>query len=380
VSDSIFEEIRDTLDLEFFMERESLAHKVSRGSSGMQINVKECPACGDRRYRVYLNADSGLGNCFVCNEPYNKLTFIKKYLGEESWKPVIDYCKEVMKDQGWRPKRMESAAVEMESPEVKLPYSEPLPIDGQNLVYLENRGITSQYAKYFGLRYCEFGWWDYFDEDGTAKKQRFDNRVIIPVYDLNGSLMTFQGRDLLPAQTAEEIEAAGGWERQKYLFPKMLPGTGRYLYNGHNVVLTTDVVMGEGAFDVAAIKIAFDEDVNLRNVVAVGSFGKHLSYGSKTGDDQLGRFLKLRRAGLETVTIMWDGEVKALISALDAAKILRGIGLKVRIALLPAEKDPNEVPAEVVRAAYYQAQTYTPMLDVKWRMQNPYRKKARCVR
>jgi DNA primase len=184
--------------------------------------------------------------------------------------------------------------------------------------------------------------------------------VIIPVYDLDGDLKTFQGRDVT------------GKSDRKYLFPKALPGTGRYLLNGQNVIATDHVAMGEGIFDVAAMKIAFDEASDLRSIVPVGSFGKHLSYGDMKGDDQLGRFTALKARGLKFVTIMWDGEEAALIAALSAAKLLTGVGLTARIALLPAGKDPNEIPAADVRKAFYEAQTWTPALDIKWRLRNPY--------
>jgi len=206
----------------------------------------------------------------------------------------------------------------VEPGEVKLPHSEPLPLDtGENLQYLINRGFNDDTARYFNLRWCEYGWWQYKDIDGENKTQEFSNRIIIPITDLDGTVKTFQGRDIT------------GRSDRKYLFPKLLPGTGRYLFNGHNVVATDHVVIGEGVFDVAAIKMALDEDVNLRHIVAVGSFGKHLSYGSNNGDDQLGRFLELKSRGLKTVTIMWDGEAAALTSALSAAKLLRGIGFSL---------------------------------------------------
>lgn len=352
------DEIVKELDLEFLFERESLPYKLSRGVSGMQINAKHCPACGDSRYRTYLNADTGVGNCFVCNFAFTKLNFIKEHFQLE-WREVFETAKEVLKEQGWRPKRMITAAVEYG--EVKLPYSVPLPTDdGANLKYLEQRGITAEYAKYFNLSWCEYGWWQ-FVEDGETKRQPFDNRVIIPVFDLDGTLVTFQGRDL------------SGESERKYLFPKALPGTGRFLLNGQNVNVTKEVAMGEGFFDVAAMKIAFDSDPAMRHIVPVGSFGKHLSYGATDANDQLGRFLKLKAKGVQQVTIMWDGEEKALTSALSAAKLLAAIGLTVKIALLPAGKDPNEVLPEVVIRAYQDAKVWTPQLDIKWRLRNPYK-------
>ena len=353
------QELSDELDLENWFDRESLPYKMSRGASGMQINAKECPSCGDTRYRVYLNAESGLGNCFVCNEPFSKLSFINKAHGEEPWRDTYAHVKEVLAEQGWRPRRKTTAAVE--HGDVKLPLSFALPTaEGQNLVYLEQRGFHGELCGYFHLRFCNEGWWNFVRDDGKPGGQKFDMRVIIPVFDLDGTLRTFQGRDIT------------GTAERKYLFPLGLPGTGRYLLNGQNAIGVKRIVIGEGIFDVMAIKAAFDDEVTLRGVVPCGSFGKHLSYGSTDGDDQLGRLIKLRNQGLEEVTMMWDGEPKALVAALDACKIMRGIGLKCRIARLPFEKDPNEVDAGTIREAFQTAVPYDGALDLRWRLQNPY--------
>lgn len=351
-------ELSAELDLEFWFDQQSIPFRVTRGSSGMQLNLQSCPACGDKRWRTYLNQETGIGNCFVCNQGFNKLSFIHAYLGG-SWRDTFTHVREALVDQGWRPKRMTPTAVEMG--DVELPVSFPLPTAaGENLVYLQEREISPELARYFALRFCASGRWWFDREDGGRGYQQFDNRVIIPVFDLDGKLMTFQGRDVT------------GESDTKYLFPKMLPGTGRYLYNGHNAVGKKRAVLLEGFFDVAATKRALDEDVALRGVVPLGSFGKHLSYGSLDGNDQLGRFLELKRNGLLEVTIMWDGEPRALSAALQAAETLRKVGLIAKIALLPPDRDPNEVLPEVVREAFYKAEPYTSQLAVKWRLRNPY--------
>jgi DNA primase len=122
-------------------------------------------------------------------------------------------------------------------------------------------------------------------------------------------------------------------------------------------------VIGEGAFDVMAIKIAIDADPALRDVVPVGSFGKHLSDG---GDDsQLGKLVRLKEHGLREVTFMWDGEKKATQDAVKAAMKVRGLGLVARIAFLPRDKDPNEVPPNVVREAFWRAEVLSPATAAK---------------
>ena len=356
-----FETIEKELDMEFFLERESIPFRSSRGVNGIQLNIQTCPepSCRDNRWRTYFGAETGKGNCFVCGKGFSKASFIHKHFEHENWRDTFREIEAILQEQGWRPVRKSIVAVTNGA--ISLPTSVALPTEtGQNLLYLEQRGFGPDLVRYFNLRYCEFGWWKFTKDDGTLAMQDFKNRVIIPVYDLDGELKTFQGRDI--TDTSD----------RKYLFPKELPGTGRYLLNGQNVLLTDEAVMGEGIFDVMAIKKAFDEVSELRHIVPLGSFGKHLSYGAQDGNDQLGRFIILKARGLKTVTIMWDGEAKALVAALNAAKLLTGIGLRVRIALLPPGKDPNEVVADVVRDAYYKAQLWSPALDVRWRLRNPF--------
>lgn len=366
MSNITWKDIEEELDLEFFLDRESIQYKHSRGSSGNQLNIRTCPNpdCQDNNWKTYFGVETGFGNCFKCDTPYNKAKFVHMALGNDSWRETFKEIEGLLKEQGWKPRRQ--APIVAVNHIVKLPNNTPAYDEhGNSIKYLADRGIDGASARYFDLRVCENGWWIYQDEKGETRTQIFDNRLIIPVYDLNGDLVTFQGRDMT------------GESEKKYLFPRELPGTGRYLLNGVNAVATKHVVMGEGFFDVAAIKMAFDEVSDLRDIGQIGSFGKHLSYGSKDGDDQLSRLRELRDRGIKTVTMMWDGEEKALIASLNACKLMTGIGIVARIALLPHTKDPNEVPAHVVRDAFYSARTYSSPLDIKWRLKNPYSARER---
>ncbi|KAA5603492.1 DNA primase [Roseospira marina] len=354
------EELLDAFDIEAYLDAEGLTYKISSGQSGQQLNLKECPVCGDTRWRAYLNAETGLGNCFVCDATFTKWNFVREHLGGCSNGEIFRHIRDATRDQGWRPRRTLVVATE-NTAEIKIPTSIPLPHEGQNLIYLEQRGFDIDLVRAFGLSYCQDAWWNYTKEDGSRGGQNFGGRVIIPVYDLDGELVTFQGRDVT------------GTSDRKYLFPATLPATGRFLYNGHNVLHTRRVVVGEGAFDVMALKKAIDGGSALRDMVPVGTFGKHLSVNDN-GRDQVGAFLALRRGGVREVTICWDGEQAALEAACQAATLLSGIGLAVKIALLPKGCDPNEVPSDVLRQALIQAKRATAAQIVRWRLRNPYRR------
>jgi DNA primase len=342
MSDGSITEVLETLDMASYLDAQGIEYRETHGSRGAQLNVKTCPACGTSKWKVFLNAETGLGNCFSgdCEAKYNKFSFIRAHLDLDN-KKTAAHIFQAAKDMGWRPPRKSVVAVKTAVDHIKLPHSFPLPIEGQNLAYLHNRGISLEVAQYMHLRYCQKGLFGYTNSYGERKYQDFSNRIIIPVFDMNGELVSFQGRDIT------------GTAEKKYLFPNGFASTGTVLYNSHNVHNTERVAVGEGVFDVAALKMALDGAPELRDVVPIGTFGKHLSYGNS--DSQLSKFLELQKRGVKEVTMIWDGETKATDAAIDAGNMLRGIGFRVRVALLPKDKDPNEICAEGVRAAFYKA-------------------------
>lgn len=355
-------ELLDKIDIEWVLDREARDYKLAHGHNGEQLNVRECPFCGGDEFKVYINRETGRGNCFhgSCGRTFNKFSFTRALLGDATVTQVREYLGRLAREYGWRPPRRISVEVETEV-SWKLPDSFPLPIEGRNLAYLDQRGIHSDLAAYFHLRLCYDGWYNYTKQDGSRGGSYFGQRVIIPVFDLDGTLSTFQGRDI------------SGEAEKKYLFPPGLPGTARFLYNGHNAVGVKRVVVGEGAFDVAAIKAAVDGFEPNRDIVPVGTFGMHLSGGSEDGNDQMSRFAQLKGRGLREVFIMWDGEKKAFVKALKAGMALRRLGLKVFVCTLPQDRDPNEVDAAVVNRAILDAVEVSPKSLVRLSLQNPYR-------
>lgn len=339
-------ELLERVDMTAYLDREGISYRETHGRSGQQLNVRECPTCGNSEWKVYLNQETGVGNCFGGSHPaderiFTKYRFIQAHLGKPPAGKVVEHIRVFAKELGWQPARRTSARVENAPVAWELPTHVELPHDGKNIPYLDNRGIDAELAKYFHLGYCPNGsYFRYQTEQGWAF-QDYGRRILIPVYDLDGQVATFQGRDVT------------GRAEKKYLFPPGIDGSGVHLFNGLNVQNTKRIVVGEGAFDVAATKIALDGDQDLRDIVPVGTFGKHLSSGSE--NSQLAKFMLLKSRGVEEITIMWDGEIQATDDAVDAGLMLASNGFRVRIAMLPPEKDPNEVPAEVVRQAFYQA-------------------------
>lgn len=338
----------DELDMTSWLDWMGIDYRRTTGSHGVQLNLRECPVCGGSKWKVYINEETGLGNCFHgdCEMKFNKFKFIKATLKAKGFREVMENIDSYLEIHGWKPKEKVEVAPNPfpETKRFNLPNFIPLPVDGRNLTYLTKRGITQEATAYFGLGFCKDGYFQYQKPDGNVAYKDFSMRIIIPIKDLNGELATFQGRDIT------------GTSDKKYLFPSGIRSTGSLLYNGQNAVGAEQIVLNEGVFDVIACWQAFRQDKGMRDIVPVGTFGKHLSGGDS--ESQIAQLLKLKERGLKVVTFMWDGESRAILDACKAAKELKRYGFVVRIAILPG-KDPNELPPAIVRKAYWEAETVT---------------------
>ena len=349
-------ELLDTVDMEDFLAFESIDYRVTRGRSGTQLNLKECPRCHGRDWKVYLNAETGLGNCFhgsCAGEPgFSKFTYIHN-LCDKNYKETMTVLKRYATSVGWRAKT-KSKPVQDVTNDVVLPPNVSLPVKGKTLKYLSDRGFGVDTAEYFDLRFCKQGSKYGYTLGGEQQWQDYSNRVLIPIRNIEGDIVTFQGRSIEPDPY------------KKYLFPPGLAGSGRYIFNAHNSLGCKEAVIGEGVFDVAAIRLAFEEDPTFKGIATIGSFGKSLSM-AESGDatDQLSDLKKLKAAGLEEITIMWDGEPAAIKAAVNVALELKRYGFKTRVAVLPEGKDPNEVPAQVVREVFLQAVEITTFSAIR---------------
>lgn len=357
------------LALEDLLVQEGLDYKTTMGSRGAQLNIKECPFCGKSGWKVYANEESGLGNCFSCEQKFNLFGFARALLvlrgaGDTSNPAVGRYLNETRRKLGYRPKTAPAPKPTIvTTEEIELPTSAKLPYnDGWVHPYLLDRRIDGRYAEMFDLRYCVHGSWVYEDTDKTVHKQTFNNRIIIPVYDLKGKLVTFQGRDVT------------GASEMRYKFAGGLPGTARYLYRGHVAMQqkARRIIVSEGAFDVIGVQRAIDTDYTFHDTVPTGSWGKHLSE-SKEGDDQISALKALKNNGLEEAVYLYDPEPEAYEEAVKAAAITHSIGIRASVALLPKGKDPGDADARVIIDAIKSALPYTRTSGLRMKMQNPYK-------
>tara|TARA_B100002049_G_scaffold236750_1_gene224418 strand:+ start:5622 stop:7703 length:2082 start_codon:yes stop_codon:yes gene_type:complete len=287
-------------------------------------------------------------NCFAGDHPpgenFNKYSFIKAHIGASNDYTVVQHVKQVAREMGWRPPRPK-VAVEVDTSALTLPDSIPMPSNGQMINYLWDRNIQPATAEHFRLRYCENGWFNYTGFDGETRGQNYAQRVLIPVFDAEGKMVSFQGRDIT------------GEREPKYQNPPGYSIAGRYLFNAHTAKGASVVTIGEGAFDVMATWQAFQADRFTRDVVPLASFGMELSMKGETS--QLAQLLALKRHGLRTIVMFWDSQPEAQARALKVGLALTGHGFHVRNATITGGKDAAEVTGDIVRRAYSNAALVT---------------------
>jgi DNA primase len=331
----------DKYDVEQIVAYEGFEYKITNGNSGLQINIKECPRCHSSDYKVYLNAETGLGNCFRCNEGFNKYKLVKLSRGLSSAADVARAFEGMESVISYRPKAF--IPYRKMNKDWVLPQNFKIDLEEQLPQYLKDRSVDAKLAKRFELRVCEYGFYHYVDFQDRERAVDFSQRIIIPIKDIDGNLVTFQGRDMT------------GKAEKKYLFPNMLPGTGRYIYNAHYAKRhkAKKVVLNEGVFDVFAMTQALESDLKYRDYFACGTFGKNLSISATnaTSEDQLSDLFALFEAGVEELVVLWDGESAAIKAAYEAAVALNTFGLNATVAVIGGGLDPAETEPDVLLRA-----------------------------
>jgi DNA primase len=351
----------DNFDIEQIVAFEGYEYRLSNGNSGLQLNVKTCPSCHRDDYKVYLNAETGYGNCFGCGIGYNKYKFVKLSRGLAVHKEVMRYFESMGNYVSYRPRPTPVSSRELNKDWV-LPQNYLIELEDQVPAYLKDRGVDAKLCKRFDLRVCEYGFYHYTDFHDKERAVDFSQRIIIPVKDYEGNLVTFQGRDIT------------GKAEKKYLFPNMLPGTARYIYNADYAIRNKAkrVVLNEGAFDVFATTKALESDLKYNGYVACGTFGKHLSM-AKTNvqvEDQLSDLMRLKQAGVEEFIILWDGERKAILAALESVIRLNNFGFNATLATLSGGFDPAEVSPEVLLKAIDDRRYPTTLEIIRMKLSN----------
>lgn len=348
-SEELIEEIRSRNDIVDVIS--GYVSLKKQGSSYMGL----CPFHSEKSPSFSVTPHKQMFYCFGCGEGGNVFTFIMKYenftfpeavrfLAERAG---ITLPEEEMSDEAKKRAGLKKDLLEIHKEAAKFYYVQLRGEGGKRaLEYFNSRGLTEETAKKFGLGYSgkygdglvkflkQKGYNDYLlKESGLIQMDekrgaydKFWNRVIFPIMDVNNKVIAFGGRVM-------------GDAKPKYLnspetkiFEKS-----RNLY-GLNFARTTKesfFLVCEGYMDVIALHQA-----GFTNAVA-----------------SLGTALTSQHAGLikryvDQVYLTYDSDGAGVKAALRAVALMREASVGTKIVNMEPYKDPDEFIKALGREEY----------------------------
>ncbi len=232
------------------------------------------------------------------------------------------------------------------------------------LEYLHHRGLSDATLESFGVGLAPAGWEhgiaffrskEYTDaelveaglaveSDSGGKRDRFRNRITIPIRDAAGKLCGFGARIVDPNDNPKFLNSP-----QTALFDK-----GRLLYGldraGRAIRAASEAVLVEGYMDVmAAHQAGFENVISPMGTALTEAQLRLLKRFSKRivlalDPDSAGNAATLR--GLELAREALDREGEAVFDARGLVRYESRLQADVRVASLPDGKDPDEVVLE----------------------------------
>ena len=338
-SDEIIEEVRSKNDIVDVVSQ--YVRLTKKGNSYFGL----CPFHNEKTPSFSVTPGKQMYYCFGCGAGGNVFNFIMEYenytFGEALKHladragvelPKIEYSREV------RQKAQEKAELlEINKQAAQYFYYQLRTEKGQTgLDYLKNRGLSEETMRKFGLGYSDRaggGLYRYLKAKGYPDDRlresglfnvderhgmydKFWNRVIFPIMDVNNRVIGFGGRVM-------------GDAKPKYLnSPETkIFDKSRNLY-GLNIARTTRkkyLILCEGYMDVISMHQA-----GFTNAVA--SLGTALTSGHAS----------LLKRYTQEVLLLYDSDEAGIRAALRGIPILREAGVNSRVVSLKPYKDPDE--------------------------------------
>lgn len=306
-----------------------------------------CPFHGEKTPSFAVNSQKQMFYCFGCHEGGDVFRFIMrsencgfmdaaKLLANRYGIPVPEREKS-SKEIAWEQK---SKAV-YEANELAGKYFQACLLKtahgGPALEYLAGRGITEEIINSFAIGYALNRFdgllvslgrrglsQDLLVEAGLVVKgdrgayDKFCHRVMIPIKDHRGRIVGFGGRVLDAAAPKYLNTGETAWFNKR----RLLFGLNLAL---PDIKASNQVVIVEGYMDAISLHAA-----GLKNVVA--------SMGTAFAAEQARLLQKLQ----PQVIFCYDSDAAGRRASVRAVSVAREAGLKVKVALVPQGKDPDE--------------------------------------
>jgi len=301
-----------------------------------------CPFHNEKSPSFSVSEDKQIYKCFGCGEAGNVITFVMKTKSLSFIDAVKLLAERIHLDLDYlekgnnKKKDTNDKLLKLNVDAARFFFSN-LNSNKKAKNYFINRGILESTIRSFGLGYALDDWhgiMNFLKRKGYSdldllnagliiknekgnKYDRFRNRVMFPVFDYKGKVIGFGGR-VLDDSKPKYLNSP-----ETALFKK-----GINLY-GLNFVLKNDnkrtIIIVEGYMDCITL-----HQYGINNTVA--SLGTALTVNQA----------KLLKRYADNIIISYDADTAGQKATLRGLKILRDVGLNVKVLIVPKGKDPDE--------------------------------------
>ncbi|MDD6402160.1 MAG: DNA primase [Lachnospiraceae bacterium] len=349
-SDDIIEEVRSKCDIvDVIGEYVSLKHKGNSFSAC-------CPFHHEKTPSFHISREKQMYHCFGCGVGGNVYTFIMEYENmsfPEAVKLLADRSGVKLPEQemtGEQKAKENYKNTLKEMNKMAAAYFHYLLTKSEHgkkaLEYLTNRGLTEETINNFAMGYSDIyenDLYKYLKSKGFTDAQmkdsglveirenkgatdKFWNRVMVPILDINGKVIGFGGR-VLGDGTPKYINT-----KETAVFDK---SHNLFAMNIAKRSKRRGIIICEGYMDVISMHQAgFDN--------AVASLGTAFTIGQAT----------IIKRYTEEVYLAYDSDGAGTKATLRAIEILREVGLITRVIDMKPYKDPDEFIKNLGQEAY----------------------------
>ena len=303
-----------------------------------------CPFHNEKSPSFHVNPSRQMYKCFGCGAGGSVITFVMEYENYSFTEAIealaqragIDLPKQDMTEEQKRQDGLRKTLIEINMKAASYYYAKLKSPQGKlGYDYLSSRGLTDDTIKHFGLGYAGQGGGELYrylrhegysdsilKETGLFKMEergvydKFWNRVIFPIMDVNNRVIGFGGRVMGDAKpkylNSPETKL---FDKSRNLFGLNYAKLGK----------KDSFILCEGYMDVIALHQA-----GFTNAVA------------SLGTAFTGQQANIIRRYTENVFLTYDSDEAGVKASLRAIPLLRQVGINAKIIHMEPYKDPDE--------------------------------------
>jgi len=335
------DEIKNRLSID-----EVISSYIKLEKAGSNLKAR-CPFHNEKSPSFFVSPSKGFYKCFGCGASGDIFTFVEKYEGlnfSEALKKLADKAGVQLSQKNNFKEKINYQKYYEILEEVTIFWQKKMLQNISVKNYLKKRGLISETVKKFRVGYAEDGWnktsdfllkkgysYEDLEKVGLVKKNdrggwydRFRNRIIFPIFDLEGRVVAFSGRDFSGSdKVAKYLNSP-----ETFLFnkSKILFGMNFAKYQGRQ---RNYFIVAEGQMD-----LLMSHQAGFENTVVTSGTSltdEHL--------DLIGRYSKKIIFSFDSDTAGINATYKALVKALKK-------GFEIKIVDIEEGKDPADIILE----------------------------------